>query len=348
MSTPYNSGNEPGGYEPYPSHPQGSHPENDAPAYGQYEQYGQYNNYGNNFDTNYGGDYSAYDVNSAASAAGASALRFHGQQLTDNVPGDGTTPHPINDPASNGWSHVKGTGRANPFQALGWGFKATFGNAKVWLVIGAIYLVLAVLLQFIPVLGGMLSSLAMIAFMPWVAGVALQQTLVREFALAEGKAPAYGKTLGVGVLIGFLATLLLTIFFVVAGMSVASSLDPATLPQSPEELTTMTADELIELAGPFLTMFGVALLLSLLVAPFFTLAPWYAADNNGQFGTAISEGFRAGARNFLPLLILTVLIMVINIVGVALAGLGLIVTMPAAALAYAYAYRQISAGPVPA
>lgn len=338
MSTPYNSGNEPGGYEPYPSHPQGSHPENDAPAYGDYGQYDQYQY----------GDYSAYDVNSAASAAGASALRFHGQQLTDNVPGDGTTPHPINDPASNGWSHVKGTGRTNPLQALGWGFKATFGNAKVWLVIGAIYLVLAVLLQFIPVLGGMLSSLAMIAFMPWVAGVALQQTLVREFPLAEGKAPAYGKTLGVGVLIGFLATLLITIFFVVAGTSVVSSLDPATLPQSPEELTAMTADELIELAGPFLAMFGVAMLLSLLVAPFLTLAPWYAADNNGQFGTAISEGFRAGARNFLPLLILTVLIAAINIVGVALAGLGLIVTMPAAALAYAYAYRQISAGPVPA
>lgn len=338
MSTPYNSGNEPGGYEPYPSHPQGSHPENDLPAYDQYGQYDQYQY----------GDYSAYDVNSAASAAGASALRFHGQQLTDNVPGDGTTPHPINDPASNGWSHVKGTGRTNPLQALGWGFKTTFGNAKVWLVIGAIYLVLAVLLQFIPVLGGTLSSLAMLAFMPWVAGVALQQTLVREFALADGKAPAYGKTLGVGALIGLLAALIMTIFVVFASMSVVSDLDPTTLPQSPEELMSMPTDELMELAGPFLTRFGIAMLLGLLVVPFFTLAPWYAADNNGTFGTAISEGFRAGARNYLPLLILTVLIALINTVGAALAGLGLIVTMPAATLAYAYAYRQISAGPVPA
>ncbi len=345
MSTPYNSGNEPGGYEPYPSHPQGSHPENDAPAYG---QYGQYNNYGTNFDTNYGGDYSAYDVNSAASAAGASALRFHGQQLTDNVPGDGTTPHPINDPASNGWSHVKGTGRAKVMEALGWGFKATFANPKVWIVIGVIYLALTVLLQFIPVMGGPLSTLTMIAFMPWVAGVALQQTLVRNFALGEGKAPGYGKTLGVGVIIGFIATVLMTFLVIAVSLGALSNVDPTTLPQSPEELTAMKADELYELAAPFLAAFGVALLVSTLISPFLVLAPWYAADNNGSFGTALSEGLRAGARNYLPLLGLTVLLTLLNIVGATLAGLGLIVTMPVATLAYAYAYRQISAGPVPA
>lgn len=367
MSTPYNGGgtdprdprdpNEPQGFEPYPEHPQGSHPENDyglgQSGYGQEQQsqpgypaYGDYPAYGQPGYEDYQ-DYSAFDVNSAAAMSGATALRFHGQQLTDNVPGDGQSPHPINDPASNGWFHTKGTGKLKLFDALGWGFKSTFSNAKLWLVVGLIYLVITVLLQFIPFVGGFLSSLAMIGFMPWVAGVALQQTLARDFTLQQGQAPAYGKTLGMAVIIGLITTILMTILLTVFLAGSFTNMDLTALPQSPEELETMTADEIFALIQPMLASLGLALLISLLVTPFFTMQVWYAADNNGSFGEAFGTGFKAGARNYLPLLGLTIVIVLINMVGAMLLGLGLIVTLPASTLALAHAYRQISAGPVP-
>ena len=136
MSTPYNGG----GYEPYPEHPEGSHPENGTGGTG--DRAGDYPAYSS---PNTESTYDAFEVNSAASMAGASALRFHGQQLTDNAPGDGVSPHPINDPASNGWFHVKGTGKLEVMEALSWGGKALFANAKLWIPLGVAYTVLAVL-----------------------------------------------------------------------------------------------------------------------------------------------------------------------------------------------------------
>ena len=125
MSTPYNDGD----FQPYPEHPEGSHPENGA-------GYSAYNS------PNSPSSYDAFEVNTAASMAGASALRFHGQQLTDNAPGDGASPHPINDPASNGWFHVKGNGKLEIIEALTWGVKAVFANAKLWIPLGVVYTVL--------------------------------------------------------------------------------------------------------------------------------------------------------------------------------------------------------------
>ena len=140
--------------------------------------------------------YDAFEVNSAASMAGASALRFHGQQLTDNAPGDGASPHPINDPASNGWFHVKGTGKLEVMEALSWGGKALFANAKLWIPLGVAYTVLAVLGLFLPGPGAAIGSIGMLLLAPWMVGVALQQTLVKQFTYNDAKAPAYGKTLG--------------------------------------------------------------------------------------------------------------------------------------------------------
>lgn len=362
MSTPYNGGNDPldpndpnrpnggetpgygsEGYQPYPEHPQGSHPENDYPAYGDYSQpgvggaepYGTYN------------EYSAFDVNSAASMAGATALRFHGQQLTDNVPGDGQTPHPINDPQANGWFHTKGTGKLKVFEAIGWGFKATFSNAKLWLVLGLIYLVISMGLQFIPTVGNFLSSLAMLFFAPWMAAVALQETLVRVFSFNEAKAPAFGKTVGVAIVIGLISTLIVATMFMIFAIGALSGMDFTAIPQTPEEFAALSPEEMFALLQPVLTAMGVSLLVAILVGPFFLMQTWYAADNNGSFGSAIGSGFRAGVSNYLPLLGMTIMMGLIAVAGLLLFGVGLIVAVPVITLSMAHAYRQISAGPVP-
>ena len=329
MSTPYNGG----GYEPYPEHPEGSHPEN-----------GNYPTYGNPNTQNTENAYDAFEVNSAASMAGASALRFHGQQLTDNAPGDGASPHPINDPASNGWFHVKGNGKLEIMEALTWGGKALFANAKLWIPLGVVYTALAVLGQFLPGAGSMISAIGMLLLAPWMIGVALQETLVRQFTYNEAKAPAYGKTLGVTALLGVVAMIVSMILLMVLAFGALTTIDPTTLPDNPENLTP---EEMWNLLRPILGALAVMGVIGLLVMPFFTFQAWYAADNNGSFGNAISAGFKAGASNYLKILGFVVLAGLINLVGAALFFVGLVVTLPGTMLAVAHAYRQVSGGPVP-
>ena len=338
MSTPYNGG----GYEPYPEHPEGSHPENGTGGTG--DQAGGYPAYSAESSPNTENTYDAFEVNSAASMAGASALRFHGQQLTDNVPGDGASPHPINDPASNGWFHVKGTGKLEVMEALSWGGKALFANAKLWIPLGVAYTLLAVLGQFLPGVGAAISSIGMLLLAPWMVGVALQQTLVKQFTYNDAKAPAYGKTLGVTALLGVLAFIVSMILLMVLAFGALTTIDPTTLPDNPENLTP---EEMWNLLRPILGALAVMGVIGLLVMPFFMFQAWYAADNNGSFGNAISAGFKAGASNYLKILGFVVLAGLINIVGAALFFVGLIVTMPGTMLAAAHAYRQISGGPVP-
>ena len=337
MSTPYNGG----GYEPYPEHPEGSHPEN-----GGYtgDQAGNYPTYGNPNTQNTENTYDAFEVNSAASMAGASALRFHGQQLTDNVPGDGASPHPINDPASNGWFHVKGNGKLEIMEALTWGGKALFANAKLWIPLGVVYTALAVLGQLLPGAGSMISAIGMLLLAPWMIGVALQETLVRQFTYNEAKAPAYGKTLGVTALLGVVAMIVSMILLMVLAFGALSTIDPSTLPDNAEDVTP---EQMWNLVRPILGALAVTGVIGLLVLPFFTFQAWYAADNNGSFGNAISAGFKAGASNYLKILGFVVLAGLINLVGAALFFVGLVVTLPGTMLAVAHAYRQISGGPVP-
>lgn len=338
MSTPYNGG----GYEPYPEHPEGSHPENGTGGTG--DRAGGYPAYSAESSPNTESTYDAFEVNSAASMAGASALRFHGQQLTDNVPGDGVSPHPINDPASNGWFHVKGTGKLEVMEALSWGGKALFANAKLWIPLGVAYTVLAVLGLFLPGPGAAIGSIGMLLLAPWMVGVALQQTLVKQFTYNDAKAPAYGKTLGVTALLGVLAFIVSMILLMVLAFGALTTIDPTTLPDNPENLTP---EEMWNLVRPILGALAVMGVIGLLVMPFFMFQAWYAADNNGSFGNAISAGFKAGASNYLKILGFVVLAGLINIVGAALFFVGLIVTMPGTMLAAAHAYRQISGGPVP-
>ena len=327
MSTPYNGGD----FQPYPEHPEGSHPENGT-------GYSAYNT------PNSPSSYDAFEVNTAASMAGASALRFHGQQLTDNLPGDGTSPHPINDPASNGWFHVKGNGKLEIMEALTWGGKALFANAKLWIPLGVVYTALAVLGPFLPGAGSMISAIGMLLLAPWMIGVALQQTLVKQFTYNDAKAPAYGKTLGVTALLGVVAMIVSMILLMVLAFGALSTIDPSTLPDNAEDVTP---EQMWNLVRPILGALAVTGVIGLLVMPFFTFQTWYAADNNGSFGNAISAGFKAGASNYLKILGFVVLAGLINLVGAALFFVGLVVTLPGTMLAVAHAYRQVSGGPVP-
>ncbi|QYH19043.1 hypothetical protein JKI95_07045 [Corynebacterium aquatimens] len=309
-------------------------------------------------------DYSQFEVNSAAGAAGATALRYHGQQLTDGYYGDGQMPHPINDPHANGWAHRKGTGKLRLGEAISWSFKAFGKNPKFWLVIGLISAVLSVMSSVATVPGmSFLSAIASVLLWPVFVAAALQQTLVVK--LKSPSTPAYGKSLGVAVLLVFAGSILATILGIITFMFAFASidLDPAALPQQPDDIF---GDP--ELMGTIMSTFGlvtlVILLLVMLLVPFVVYPMYYAADNNGGFGHAIGAGVKAGARSYLPtlgLILFSGLIAILaslpavltatGTIGTVVGGLlSLVLTMVAAPISLllgAHAYRQVSGGPVP-
>ena len=372
------SGDSPYGYEPYPDNPAGSHPENTGSSawnpdsagsagttgsgqsdfgqnsYGAYgangygsSEYGS-NSYGASGSNTYGqggfgpNGYEQFDVNAAAGAAGATALRYHGQELTDGTYGDGATPHPINDPANNGWTHTKGNGKLNITDAFSWAFKTTFSNWKVWIVLGLIACAWQWLTMIVPT--GVLGIVPLFVY-PVFFSAALQQTLARSFGWGDIKTPAYGKTLGVLAVFFAVVTVGMFVFLTIGMVAGFSSVDLNALPENPTSPEDFEA--LLPLLGPLLGSMGLLMLIAWFVSPFLMMTVWYASENNGSFGQAFSKGFADGKRNYLPLLGLAVLAGLLSFVGYVLAFLGMIIATPVVLLAQAHAYRQISGGPVP-
>lgn len=369
--------NQPYGQQPYGNYPSYGQEQYGQQSYGQ-DQYGQQSygqqsygqdQYGQGYgqqgygQQSYGqpGDYSQFDVNSAAGAAGGDAMRFHGSQLTDGTFGDGTQPHPINNPAANGWRHTKGTGKLRLGEAISWGFKGLMANPGKMLLIGVASAVLTAVSNSEFVILGLLALVALFLLAPLFTSGVLQQTLVKKFD--KWQVPAYGKTLGVAailVLIILVAAFLLAIF---AGIVTAATglIDEnmAVYADSPEEL--FTDPKVMQAAGVFFLAFIIPVLL---IAPFFLFIIYYAADNNGTFGNAFSGAMRSGARNYFPVLLLILFLGIANMLATApafflssgegMALVGAIITIvltvfitPYTYLVQAHAYRQISGGPVP-
>lgn len=333
MSTPYSGGTD----------PRYNHPENFGEStYGtadnnSTDHYG-YNAYGSSTG------YNPYDVN--AGIAGGDATKFHGTTLVDGTYGDGTQPHPVNDPAANGFTHLKGTGKMDAVAAWGFGFQQTFANWRTWIVIGLVAILLPTLLAaFVPFIGGFF-QIALLFIYPLLYSFALLQTLSRRWKFDGLKAPAYGPTLGMMVLVGVITLLVVvvalaisTIFFGDSLRNALELLDPAQIENDPMAIMPL----LRALLGMFVVVSAVAFFLM----PLLVFQSWYAADRAGSFGTAFNEGFRAGKRNYGQLLLFSLISMLLSIAIVLTLGLAVIVITPASILAMAYAYRQVSGGPVP-
>lgn len=343
------------GYGNYPSYGQDPQGDNDAPGY----NYG-YNGYNDNNAAP--SEYSQFEVNSAEALSGADAQRFHGAQFVDGYFGDGATPHPINDPATNGWSHTKGTGKLKAGQAASWGFNAFQANTGVWLIVGLALAAIGALNNIPAVAGiGLLASLAGLFLEPLFIGAGLQQTLTKNF---KGmKAPAYGKTLGMLVLVSLISGLIGAILFLLGFMVAVPfmNLDPALFEDPAAFQDPAVVAEVLAQFAPGFILGG---LLVLLLMPFAIFPVFYAADNAGTFGNALGQGIKAGGRNYgqslLLVLILGVLSLLTSLPALlpALFGmnvwfallLGFLLTtvlQPLRFIIGANAYRQVSGGPVP-
>lgn len=240
---------------------------------------------------------------------------------------------------------MKGTGKLQVMEALSWGVRAMMANAKLWIPVGIAYLMLTVLTRFTPAPVSLMTWIATFLFVPWLLGVALQQTLVKRVTYNDAKAPAYGKTIGMTALLGFAGGAALLILMSVLSVGALSTVDPSAIPDPNAPDADLA--EMWEFIRPILGAFAVTLVVLVLVAPFFVFQSYYAADNNGSFGDAFRQGMKAGKSNYLPILGLGALLMLLNLLGGALFFIGLIFSLPVSFLTMSHAYRQVSCGPVP-
>lgn len=362
-NTPNNDPQNPGGIPSYPEYGASPYGQSSGQPSGQsYEEQA---------------DFGAFDVNSAAQASGESALRYHGAQLavptspaaamlanddgfvgiTPAQYGDGVTPHPISNPAVNGVAHGLGTGKLSVGAALKYGFKTTYSNPGTWLVLAFVYALLnniGAVFQSDTV--SALGMLALFFVTPLFLAAALQQTLVgpKQFVLKDIKSAAYGKTLGMSVVVGIITTLIFALLMVIGFVAGFAGADP-------EALLTASSGDLSAIdPSAFVTLFvgiGIAVLIMLIISPFFIFQSFYAADNNGTFGDAFKAGFTTAKRNYGGLLGLMIVcgILMATVSGSGAASgvaafvslvLGTLLAAPAL-LAMVYAYRQVSGGPVP-
>ncbi len=91
------------------------------------------------------------------------------------------------------------------------------------------------------------------------------------------------------------------------------------------------------------------MVVALLAYPLYCLITYPAVEGRTGFGGAFVLGFKAGARNYLPLLgfiILTTVMLVVG--GLVTLTIGFIVLLPVNLLAATCVYRQATGGRIPA
>ncbi|WP_448853521.1 hypothetical protein [Corynebacterium frankenforstense] len=324
-----------GSYPSYPAYPSTTHPEDredfDKPG----ARYGAAGHGASGYGQGYGYDAAGYDQGYGYDAAG------YGQ-------GYGYGDEPV---------VRQGDGRVSITESIAWGFRAVFSGWQVW-VLGT----LAMLAVVVP-LGGIgvaadinsgsetgsavglvtnsMVNFGMLFLMPLVYNLALghvSRGRVDWSMLKENL--NYLPTLGMSVLVS-----------AVVGIVVAVILVPGLLlTVFSTAATTSTGDDLPlgALIGLGVVMLLV-LLVGLLAGPLTALWTWTVADRRASFGAAIGVGFRAGLKNFFPLLGLNILLGLITFVLTLITfGLALLVVMPASYNAQAHAYRQAVGGVIPA
>lgn len=257
------------------------------------------------------------------------------------------------------YGQPQGTGKVQPMEAVSWAFGAVFRNWLVWIV-GA------VVAGFV-VMGG--SILIELAFGGLDAGAAVQTSLGYQGAqLIFGLALAaltifiyhgalrqvdkakiglgdftdnvnFGPAFGLSILLQIATSLLFAILAV-----------PLFLAANPIGESQMSStDESLAFLGGLFAGLALVVLIAVLIAPLTMFMVFFVVDRRAGLGGGISQGFRAGLRNYGRLLAFNIVAgLVVGVSAIVTFGLALIVLAPALLLMQAMMFRQAAAGPLPA
>lgn len=297
-------------YPSYPSYPSTPHPE-DAPGYGE-QPYQGYQ------------DYAGYQE---------------------------SAPH--------GGGQSTGDGKVRPMEAVNWAFGQTFRNWKVW-ILGTLVLGVAVFALSIGVevaFGGASADPAYQAGFGYQAaqvvmglGLGVLSIFIYHGALRQVDKEKMGFGDFTGNVNFWPAFGVVVVIQVISGIVLSLVIGPILLGGNEIADTQMaTQDEALASLARLFAGLMIVLLLSLLVAPLTMFMVWFAVDRRAGFGGAFGAGLRAGARNYLPLLLFSFVSgLAAMVLAIVTFGLAMIVIGPALLLAQAHLYRQAAQGPLPA
>jgi len=335
LSTPYNGSNdgygdnENDGFGDLPRYGSTDHPE-DQPGYGRSDQ-----PYSSGYDSAYG-------------SQGYSGAQFGGPGYSEQ-PYYGANPHD---------NLVATNGKLQIFNAIGFGFKRTFSNAKLWLLGSVAFIAFTMVLGAIagaltgsgsepsqvgPDITGNFLSLISLLLMPFIYRLATKEVDSRATGWSTiGKDVHYWPTIAITIILWLIGLVFSFIFVDQALNGLLADLDSAATNDT-AEMEALAAE-----MGSFFGLISLLMLATLFLTPLYQLMVWYAADGRGGIGQAIVQGFKAGASNYLRLvgfnIVVSIIMMFVIIVTL---GLGTIIALPMYLLAQAHAYRQIAGGPVP-
>ena len=281
----------------------------------------------------------------------------------EDAPGYGDTTSPYQgyagyqEPTSQG-RPTQGDGRVRPMEAVSWAFRTSFRNWPIWIIGGLLLMVVAVLASFLieGAFGGFsgdldyqsspaylvtqfLSMLVAQAVGIFIFHGALRQVDrekigFRDFVDNVNFGPAFAVSLVLQIVAGILMAVFVTPLLL-GGNEIAN-----------QQMATQD-DQLALLGKVFAALMGV-MLVALLVSPLTMFMVWFAVDRRASFAGAFGAGFRAGLRNYLPLLLFTFVAGVVTgILALVTFGLAFIVLAPVTVLVQALLFRQAAAGALP-
>lgn len=252
-------------------------------------------------------------------------------------------------------------GKLQVFSAIGFGFKRTFSNAKLWLLGSFAFIVFSM------IVGGIVGaifgdaaaqnggvqvgldpadnivSLISLALMPFVYRLATKEVDSRSTGWSTlGKDVHFFPALAITFILWLLSFVLSYFVVTVILGSFVSQIEAAGSDEA--EIYNVVAANIGSILGTLmLIMVGV-----LLVTPLYQLMVWYAADGRAGIGQSIVQGLQSGAANYFRLIGFNIAISVVMVfITLVTLGLGMIIALPVYLLAQAHAYRQIAGGPVP-
>ncbi|MDY6049246.1 MAG: hypothetical protein SPI77_01535 [Corynebacterium sp.] len=264
-------------------------------------------------------------------------------------------------------------GKLRPLEAIAFGFKRPAQNFFPWFAYVIIMLVVSIVLSTsgtltpttaadptssvsvgFSVVNGLVNLiLSIVGIVAGIRCVDRRRVPLKQFFSTISWLPMVGMVILQGLVTG-------TIIAIVAAVSpgirqfATAAMDNSDLFLGTADPTDpAVADEMVaEMAnlpwGALIGSVALILVVSLVLSPLVSYWSYFLADGRGSFGQAISEGFRAGARNIGQIIILDILVGLAVTVGILITfGIGMIYLIPVAYLAQAHAYRQIAGGPVP-
>ncbi len=224
-------------------------------------------------------------------------------------------------PAGRGWEWIKE------------GFEMFKANPGVWVLLAIVYLIIVIVLSFIPLLG----SLALNVINPvFIAGIMLACVAIynrENFSvghLFKGfQIPQTGRLCLLGLL-------LLVIIF---GIMMVVGIIAAVVLGASGGFEMMLAN-----GGPgigMILMFLVVMLVMLPITMMMYFAPPLVALSDVSITESLSLSFRGCLKNMLPFLVFGLIAILLSIIAIIPFGLGLLVLMPVMFAALFCAYKDI-------